>query len=198
MMSQVASMSPEERERLVESMQGMLQQLGLEGRGGAPSLDQMRMDGSMAQLAETSDEQLVEQAAQIRRGLQEMGPAELGANVSEEGLVHMLREMRDVMRRVQQGDLSALGSGLSGAGGLQAILNGVGEGGASGLPAGGLGGRARTQQPVSEEDLREKNQQLQSMGFHDEQANRRALQMTNGNVHAAVDLLLSMPPSYSM
>jgi hypothetical protein len=51
---------------------------------------------------------------------------------------------------------------------------------------------------VSEEDLREKNQQLQSMGFHDEQANRRALQMTNGNVHAAVDLLLSMPPSYSM
>jgi hypothetical protein len=201
-MSQVASMSPQERERMVESMQGLLQQLGLADQGGTPSLEQMRglmnMDGAMAQMAEMGDEQLVEQAAQIRRGLQEMGPAELGANVSEEEVAGMLREMRDVMRRVQQGDMSALERGLSGSGGLQAILNGMGGGGAAGLGAGGLGGLARPQQPVSEEELTEKNQQLQSMGFHDEQANRRALQMTNGNVHAAVDLLLSTPPSYSM
>ena len=201
-MTQLAVMSAEERERLVEGMQGMLEQLGLADGGGAPSLEQMRgfmnMDGSMAQLSEMSDEALVEQAAQIHRGLQGIGPAELAAHVSEESVTRMLREMRDVMRRVQQGDMSAFGSDSSGTGGIQAILNAMGGGGVEGLGGGveGLGGRARPRQPISEEELSEKNQQLQSMGFLDEQANRRALQMSNGDIHAAVDLLLSSPPSY--
>ena len=60
----------------------------------------------------------------------------------------------------------------------------------------GFGSRARQRQPIYEEERSEKNQQLQSMGFLDEQANRRALHMSNGDIHAAVDLLLSSPPSY--
>ena len=208
-MTQLESMSTEERERLIESMQEMLPQLGLGGAAGdVPSMEQMhRMmntDGmaTLARLPEMSDEQIAEHAGQIRQGLQEMGgglPPEMAAqffaNLTDEALVQMLREMRDVMRRVQQGDMSALGGGLGGEPrGLQAMLSGMGLGGTGPAGLAGLAGLSRQQQPISEAEMNEKIQQLQSMGFLDEQANRRALQMTNGNVNAAVEILLSSPP----
>ena len=101
-------------------------------------------------------------------------------------------------REMMEGLLSAMHDGGDGGDGGDA-----GRLGTEFMIAAGLRGRAGGQQqgqqqprrqqrpPLSEEELAEKNQQLRAMGFYDEDANRRALQTAHGNVHAAVDRLLS-------
>jgi ubiquilin len=84
--------------------------------------------------------------------------------------------------------LAGLGGSAGGAppdlSSLLSILGGAGGGGFGGVPA---------PAPVAnpEEAYASQLQQLQDMGFFDQQENIRALQATGGNVNAAVERLLS-------
>ena len=83
---------------------------------------------------------------------------------------------------------------LGGLGGL----GGVGGGGLGGFGDFGMGnpgvatGAARAPAQPPAERFRVQLQQLRDMGFYDEDANIRALTMSNGNVNAAIERLLSM------
>jgi ubiquilin len=84
--------------------------------------------------------------------------------------------------------LAGLGAGARGPpadfAGLLSMLGGAGGGGFGGVPA---------PPPVANPEVAYASQlqQLQDMGFFDQQENIRALQATGGNVNAAVDRLLS-------
>lgn len=66
-------------------------------------------------------------------------------------------------------------------------MRGAGLGGAAGAPA-------AAQQPAQapEDRFRAQLEQLANMGFINREANIRALTQTNGNVHAAVEVLLRL------
>ncbi|CAD7699468.1 unnamed protein product, partial [Ostreobium quekettii] len=110
-----------------------------------------------------------------------------------------IQAMIQIEQAVQQlqgsglGNVMGLGnpgaSPLSGAGGADAAS------GLAQLLAGGMGGMAGMGgvPPVAdpEASYAAQLQQLQDMGFSDRPANIRALQATGGNVHAAVERLLS-------
>lgn len=85
------------------------------------------------------------------------------------------------------------GTGQTDPNALLAALTG-GFGGMGGLGAlGGLGGFPAATPPVADPETAYATQltQLQDMGFFDREANIRALQASGGNVHAAVERLLT-------
>jgi hypothetical protein len=82
----------------------------------------------------------------------------------------MLSEFNRLTSQIQGGDLSALESLLRGSASMPSV----------------------PRRDLSEAEISEKTEQLRNMGFVDDNANRRALQMSNGDLNSAVEILLSM------
>merc|ERR1719237_1120942 len=111
---------------------------------------------------------------------------------------NFLRQMADpaniqAMMQMQQAMQQLRGSGLMGGLGDTGGMGGMGGMGnpfgalGGGFPGAGAGGNSTPPEELYASQLT----QLQEMGFHDQQANIRALSQVGGNVNAAVDRLLS-------
>lgn len=108
-------------------------------------------------------------------------------------------QMQQALQQLQSNPLFAQfggqagGAGLGGMGGPMGFPGMGGMGDPSSLFAALSGGAPPAAPPPADPEAAYATQlqQLQDMGFFDRQANIRALQATGGNVHAAVDRLLS-------
>jgi len=150
------------------------------------------MQQQMQQLVSTP-----EGAAQLRQSIQS-SPMYQQAVAENPGMAGMLTDpsflsaMLDpatmqALTQLQQGPLGQIMGGASGGTG------GGGFGGVGGMMMGQGGGGGGGAPPADPETaFATQLQQLQDMGFYDREANVRALVATNGNVHAAVERLLTM------
>lgn len=99
--------------------------------------------------------------------------------------IRAMMQMQEAMQQLQSSGLMPQMPGMGGMGGLGDLAASLGGmGGAMGAPS------ANPRVPP-EELYASQLQQLEAMGFVDQQANIRALSQTGGNVNAAVDRLLS-------
>ena len=125
-------------------------------------------------------------------GMQEM----LNANPGAREMLSNPEAMRNMMTPENLQALMQLQQSLQTLqrGGLGSLFNLPPASGQGPDMASLLGGLAQPQpQPAADPETTYANQlqQLQEMGFFDREANVRALQATGGNVHAAVERLLS-------
>ena len=126
---------------------------------------------------------MFQQAASMNPALAETlnNPDALAA-MFDPGNMETLQRLNESLSQLQQGPLGQLlGPGTMG---------GLGGPGGMGATLGSLGVRTPPADP--EAAFASQLQQLQDMGFFDRDANIRALVATGGNVHAAVERLLSM------
>lgn len=155
--------------------------------GGSPEA-LLRMRSEMEAIMRDMPPEVVQQAEAMRNRLNagdlsvlgEIRPEDMRA--LEDMSRHIFRHLPPEFRAETEGLMSRIREG--GMQGLQDLLEGRGE------PTMGT-----TQ--LSDDQLAEKTAQLRSMGFYDDDANRRALVATNGDVHAAVDLLLRLHADHS-
>lgn len=140
------------------------------------------MQQQMQQLVSTP-----EGAAQLRQSIQS-SPMYQQAVAENPGMAGMLTDPSFLSAMLDPGTMQALTQLQQGP--LGHIMGGAGGGG------GGVGGMMMGQGggvPANPETAYAAQlQQLQDMGFYDREANLRALVATNGNVHAAVERLLTM------